>query len=78
MRASDRKHVEGGSHYGNCDSSCPGGVGPDPDGYYYIDDQIMDADQYEARYGDGGSALSGVADTRYRWPNGGNEIASNI
>ena len=23
VRGSDRKHVEGGGHYGNCDSSCP-------------------------------------------------------
>merc|ERR1712217_422 len=70
VRASDKKHVDGGSHYGNCDSSCPGGIGPDADGLYYIDDLVMTEEQYQARYGDGSQALSGIRGSQYRWPDG--------
>ena len=66
--------MDGGSHYGDCDSSCPGGVGPDADGFYYVDDFILTEDQYQARYGNGSQSLSGIAGDRYRWPNGGNQI----
>ena len=78
--------MDGGGHYGNCRSSCPGGpsvkskgvksvadIEPDEDGNYLVGDMFMQPEQFQEKFGKGGTPLSGIAGDRYRWDNGGNQ-----
>ena len=47
-------------------------IEPDENGIYHIGDMLLQPDQFQERFGEGGAPLSGIDGDKYRWPNGGN------
>ena len=48
--------------------------GPDADGNIHHGDMILSPEQYNAEYGDRVTGHYAIAGSRWRWPNGGNQI----